>query len=181
MTDKDILAITRPDPILFKLYMIRSILSGPFIFIVLPIHYFRYHSMRYTFDEDGVNMQWGVLFKREVNLTYARIQDIHLTSGPIQRWLGLTDVQIQTASGSAAAEMVIEGIPGYSALRDFLYRRMRGAREEQGAAGGASAGTPSLAADGEVMALLQGICEELRGARQALEAIAPQGGEDAHV
>ena len=180
MKDSDVFAITRPNPILMTLYLIRSVLSGPAIFIVLPIHYFRYHSMRYHFDEDGVHMQWGVLFKREVNLTYARIQDIHLTSGPIQRWLGMTDLQIQTASGSASAEMVIEGILEYEALRDFLYRRMRGAREEQGA-GGASAGTPSLAADAEVMALLQGICEEMRGARQALEAIAPQGGEDAHV
>ena len=33
---------------------------------------------------------------------------------------------IQTASGSAGAEMSIQGIKEFSELRDFLYSRMRG-------------------------------------------------------
>jgi len=50
-------------------------------------------------------MKVGILFRREVNLTYARIQDIHLRSGLIQRWLRLANVQIQTASGSSGPEL----------------------------------------------------------------------------
>ena len=71
-------------------------------------------------------MRWGILFRREINLTYTRIQDIHLVSNLIERWLGLARVQIQTASGSSSAEMTIEGIKDYERVRDFLYTKMRG-------------------------------------------------------
>lgn len=78
-----ILALERPEPALFKLYLIRAILSGPLIFLTLPLLYFRYHTLRYRFDAEGIHMKVGILFRREVNVTYARIQDIHLSSGII--------------------------------------------------------------------------------------------------
>ena len=65
-------------------------------------------------------MRWGILFRREVSLTYRRIQDIHLRSGILQRWLGLADILVQTASGSAGAEMTIEGLQEYEQVREFL-------------------------------------------------------------
>ncbi len=71
-------------------------------------------------------MRWGVLFQREVLLTYRRIQDIHVTRDLIQRWLGLATVSIQTASGSSSPEMKIEGILQAEELRDYLYQKMRG-------------------------------------------------------
>jgi putative membrane protein len=58
-------------------------------------------------------MRWAYLFRREVSLTYARIQDLHLVSNVIERWLGLGRIQVQTASGSAEAEMTIEGLQDY--------------------------------------------------------------------
>ena len=75
-------------------------------------------------------MSWGVLFKQEVYLTYRRIQDIHLTRNLLQRWMGLAKISLQTASGSSKAEMSIEGVLQAEQLRDFLYSRMRGAKNE---------------------------------------------------
>jgi membrane protein YdbS with pleckstrin-like domain len=118
-----------PDARLLKYYLLGSLLIGPFFWVILIPSYFRYHTLRYRFDEEGVSMRWGILFRREITLNYARIQDIHLTSNIVERWLGLAKIQIQTASGSASAEMTIEGLPEYEAIRDFLYIRMRGARE----------------------------------------------------
>jgi putative membrane protein len=89
---------------------------------------FKYHTLKYRFEDDGMSMSWGVLFRHEVHLTYRRIQDIHLTRNLIQRWLGLATVSIQTASGSSSPEMNIEGILEAEQLRDYLYTRMRGAR-----------------------------------------------------
>ena len=43
-----------------------------------------------TFDTDGIHMKWGIVFRREVLLNYSRIQDIHLRSNLIERWLGLS-------------------------------------------------------------------------------------------
>ena len=57
--------------------------------------------MRYRFDTDGIHMRWGIVFRRDVLLNYSRIQDIHLRSNLIERWLGLARIEIQTASGSA--------------------------------------------------------------------------------
>jgi putative membrane protein len=172
-----IFALERPDPALWKLYVIRAILSGPGIVFAFPYLYFRYHTLRYRFDDEGIHMKVGILFRREVNLTYARIQDIHLRSGFIQRWLGLADVQVQTASGNAGAELVIEGFREYEQIRDFLYTRMRGARGGVQAVGTAS---ESRAAAGEAPAgmveVLAQIRDELRRTREALEG--KKGGGD---
>jgi putative membrane protein len=141
----------------------------------MPLLFFRYETMRFRFDAEGIHMRWGILFRRQVNLTYARIQDIHLTSGLIQRWLGLADVKIQTASGSADAEMTLEGLLEFEAVRDFLYARMRGYRN-------ASRGVhdrPAPAAsggEGDAAALLREAIDELRAVRVALERRMPRGG-----
>ncbi len=73
-------------------------------------------------------MRWGVLFRREISLNYPRIQDIHLTSNFVERWLGLARLQLQTAAGSATAEMTIEGLEQVEQIRDYLYSRMRDRR-----------------------------------------------------
>ena len=182
-------AIERPHPALWTYYIILAIFTGPGIVIMLPYLYFRYHTLRYRFDEEGIHMKVGVLFRRETNLTYSRIQDIHLRSGILQRWLGLANVQIQTASGSSGPECVVEGFKEYEAIRDFLYTRMRGYQVHQGsprpsaeevhaaAASSASRDIPApLAAasssggDAEAVSLLLGIRDELRRTRELLEA-----------
>ncbi len=124
----DVLSIHRPSPALFRYYVLSSFLLGPLFFVPLIYLYFRYHTMRYDFDDEGISMRWGILFRREITLTYARIQDIHLTSNLIERWLGLARIQIQTASASSSAEMTLEGLHEFEAVRDFLYSKMRGVR-----------------------------------------------------
>ena len=161
----EIFEIERPAPSLLKLYILRSFLSGPLIVLVLPILYFRYQTLRYSFDEEGISMKWGILFRREINLTFARIQDIHLSSGVLQRWLGLADIQVQTASGSAGAEMIIEGLHEFEDVRNYLYARMRG-HDVDG--DGVADDVPDGAA--EAIKLLHEIRDELRRTREAVQA-----------
>ncbi|MGZ5567738.1 MAG: PH domain-containing protein [Limisphaerales bacterium] len=166
-----IFQLERPHPALWKYYIIFAVLSGPLIIILFPYFYFRYHTLRYRFDEEGIHMKVGILFRQETNLTYARIQDIHLRSGFIQRWLGLANVEIQTASGSAGAELVIEGFKEYEMIRDFLYTRMRGYK---GALATASAQhapiVPGNLQSADAVALLLSIRDELRRTRELVEA-----------
>jgi putative membrane protein len=153
----------RPDRRLFTYYALGSLLLGPgFFFALIPL-YFRYHTLRYGIDEEGITARWGILFRREVLLTYARIQDIHLTSNLVERWLGLAKVKVQTASGSASAELTIEGMPQYDAIRDFLYGRMRGAKGRPAEGPGEDAAGP-----GELAAALRQVAEEVRAMRLAL-------------
>jgi putative membrane protein len=121
--------ISRPDPSLLNYYILCCAFLGPLFPIPFIPLYLKYHTLRYKFDEEGISMSWGILFRREVVLTYRRIQDIHLTRNLFQRWMGLATVSIQTASGNSGAEMSIEGILEAEALRDFHYGRMRGVRE----------------------------------------------------
>lgn len=166
-----VLAIERPHPKLMRLYWLRCLVFPPFSLLALPVLYFRYHTMRYRFDDEGVSMSWGILFRREVSLSYGRIQDIHLTSGIFQRWLGLADLHIQTASGTAAAEMTIEGLLEFEAVRDFLYSRMRGVRKSDATAP-VSASAPSVSVGGsqEIVAALREVTAELRATRAALQS-----------
>lgn len=184
-TDSEkVLALERPDSALWTYYILCALLTGPGLVVMLPYFYFRYYTLRYRFDAEGIHMRVGLLFRREVNLTYARIQDIHLRSGIIQRWLGIANLEIQTASGSASAELVIEGFKEFEAIRDFLYTRMRGYQGQNAVAAVAplqgSAGT--AANDAEVISLLLEIRDELRLTRQALESrSAERGNGSSHV
>ena len=149
-----------------KYYVLESLILGPLFLLWLLPRSFRYRSLHYRFDEEGVSMSWGVLFHRQVSLTYGRIQDIHLQSNLFERRLGLAKVKIQTAAGSSTAEMTIEGLRNYDEVRDFLYTRMRGARglelpmeAEEKTGGGAS----------ELVAALDQVTDEIRGLRRDLE------------
>src|SRR5262245_53671470 len=172
LDEQKILALERPHPALWKYYIVTAILTGPAIVFTLPYLFFRYYTLRYRFDAEGIHMRVGILFRREVNLTYARIQDIHLRSGIIQRWLGLANLEIQTASGSATAELVIEGFKEFEAIRDFLYTRMRGyqTRHTPAASSALATGTGNQA---EMVLLLLGIRDELRRTRELLETVKP--------
>jgi putative membrane protein len=156
-------SITRPDPALLTYYLIVSLLTVVGFPLVFPIYYFKYHTLKYAFDDKGVSMSWGILFHRQIYLTYRRIQDIHVSRNIIHRKLGLAAVAVQTASGSAGAEMTIEGIRHPEVLRDYLYSQMRGAKEE--AEDGGDRGAAERP-DDEALALLMEIRDQLRALRE---------------
>ena len=148
--DDAVLAIERPAPALLVYYSLLCAVLIPLLpvaLVVWLVNYFRYRTLRYRFDDQGISMRWGILFRREILLNYARIQDIHLVSNILERHLGLARIQVQTASGSATPEMTIEGLHEFEAVRDFLYARMRGTRD---AVGNGRATTPEAASPGPV-------------------------------
>src|SRR6476661_1514705 len=140
-----IAVINRPCPALMKYYILKALATTFAAPVTLVLFYFRFHTMRYRFDAEGIHMRWGILMRHEVMLNYSRIQDIQLRSNVFERWLGLARIEIQTASGSAGSEMVLEGLLNFVAVRDFLYSRMRGARHA-GEAKAALAAPESVAA-----------------------------------
>ena len=170
--------ITRPDPALLRYYILTTAVATlcivPLTLILLLPSLFKFRTLRYKFDDEGVSMAWGVLFRREINLTYRRIQDIHVTRNLFQRWMGLATVAIQTASGSAGPEMSIEGILEVDELRDFLYSKMRGARGEEEEA---APGEPGSVPDDEALQLLREIRDGLSAMRSAGGRAGRPGGE----
>ena len=136
---------------------------------IIPL-WIKYRTLRYRFDDEGIWRAQGILWRREVNVAYRRIQDIQLTSGILQRWLGLATVSIQTAAGSSNPEVTIEGVLEAEARRNPLYTKMRGVRDHgPGAAHHAAALAPESSAaaaghtpDDEALALLTDIRDALR-------------------
>ena len=158
----EIARLERPREQLLTWYFLRA-LATLFLFpLTMLVLYFRYHTMRYKFDEDGIHMSWGILMRHEIMLNYSRIQDIQLHSNVIERWLGLTRIEVQTAAGASDSEMTLEGLPNPEVMRDFLYSRMRGAHTAAPAA--------TNTAPEPLQGVLLEIASELRSIREVLEA-----------
>jgi putative membrane protein len=153
----EIAAITRPVDHLMSYYICKAIATTFAFPVTVIVFYFRYYTMRYQFSEEGIRMSWGILFRHEIVLNYARIQDIHLRSNAIERYLGLARIEIQTASGSSSSVMTLEGLPDPNRMRDFLYSRMRGATGHKP--------TP----ESDLAAILLQSAAELHAIRAALE------------
>lgn len=83
----------------------------------------RVRSFGYAERGDDLLVTSGIMFRRLVIVPYGRMQLVDVKAGPIDRWLGVTTVQLHTASATTDAS-----IPGLepdvaAALRDRLARR----------------------------------------------------------
>jgi putative membrane protein len=171
--EEKIRALDRPDPSLWKYYMVATLptlLFPPVTLVSLFLGWVRYSTLRYTFTEEGVSMRWGRLFRREVILNYARIQDIHLRSNIVERWFGLTRILVQTASGNSGAEMTIEGLKEYEAVRDFLYSKMRGVSDASDSIGSTPSDGAPRVGEVELAEALREVAREIQMTREAIEA-----------
>lgn len=172
--ERRVMQITRPKPELLKLYLLYSILAVVAFPVVFPILYFKYHTLKFRFDREGVGVSFGILFRREHYLTYARIQDIHLTRDLFERWLGIGSVEIQTASGGSGGDLAITGTDQFELIRDYLYIKMRGAHSHDSHDANARAASTATAAGGaaatspELIAALGEATEAIRAAARAL-------------
>src|SRR3954451_4883721 len=97
--------IERPSSPLWKYYVLVAIASNVAFPVTIVLLFFRYHTMRYRFDAEGIHMRWGILMRHEVMLYYSRIQDIQLRANVVGRGPGRGRFEINTASGSAATQM----------------------------------------------------------------------------
>ena len=83
----------------------------------------RVRSFGYSERGDDLLVTSGIMFRRLVSVPYGRMQLVDVKAGPIDRWLGVTTVQLHTAAATTDAK-----IPGLvpdvaAALRDRLAQR----------------------------------------------------------
>ena len=162
---QELALLERPEPKLRTYYTLASFLWGPLFPIALIMYYGRYRSLHYSFDEQGITVDWGTFNHHEISVDYARIQDLHLRSNVVERWLGLARIEIQTASSNKGAELVIEGFSNYLRIRDHLYAMMA---QNKSADTSARHTAQSGAYDAELAQTLAAIAEEVKAIRQQL-------------
>jgi uncharacterized protein len=123
--------------ILILLFIIPAFLILCFVWAKLT-----YRFYRYELTEDGFRKESGVVYKKYVTIPYDRIQNVDIYRGIMARFLGLSDLQIQTAGYSAVVTRFgvsgagAEGrLPGLSVeaaeqLRDEVIRRARQSKNQ---------------------------------------------------
>ena len=99
------------------------------MFIILRYVWARlvYHFYRYELLDVALRKERGILYKRYVSIPYNRVQNVDISRSILERILGLSTLQIQTAgkSGVVGAESVLPGLSQEIAesLRDELIKR----------------------------------------------------------
>jgi uncharacterized membrane protein YdbT with pleckstrin-like domain len=105
-----------------------AILLGLFAFFTTRLEY----DVRYYLITDrSLRIREGVWTINEITLTYANIQHMEIKQGPIQQMLGISDLVVRTAGGSAplqaeqAGQMlghrgVLRGIENAEEIRDLI-------------------------------------------------------------
>ena len=100
---------------------------------------FYFRTLVYTVGEDGLRIQRGLFWTRDMVIRYGRITSVSIDRGPLERLYGLAHVSIQTAGHGAAseAEGKLVGLSNPQAVQRKLERHLaaHGAAREEADAG----------------------------------------------
>ena len=154
--------------------------------VTLAIIRLDYELRWYVVTDRAARLREGVLTLTEMTFTLLNVQDIRIHQGPLQRLLGLADVELRTAGGSdgtAAGESHgsatsrnlhlarFRGVDNAEMIRDLVLQRMKRARD-------AGLGDPDDAARTEAAgpSALERAARELMAESTALRRAASQLG-----
>lgn len=97
-----------------RLALVAAVLAGALIAFGLQwIVSIRYRYWRYGLAEDVLILERGVWTRKRSMTPYFRVQNVDITQGPLERWLGLKHLTIRTAS--AFTDASIPGLDGAAA------------------------------------------------------------------
>ncbi len=108
----------------------------PFTFFLQRLDY----RMRwYIVTDRSLRIRSGVWSVEEQTMTFANIQDLAVTAGPLQGFLGLADVEVRSAGGGKVRSKEgglmpshvarFAGVDNAEALRDLILARLRHYRD----------------------------------------------------
>lgn len=96
----------------------------------------------YLVTDRSLRLREGILNVREMTITFANIQNISISQGPIQRALGIADLRVDTAGGSSGARKdhkggtthslhtaFFRGVDNANAIRELIQARLRALKD----------------------------------------------------
>jgi membrane protein YdbS with pleckstrin-like domain len=144
------------------------LLSAFFTFLQQRMNY----ELRwYVVTDRCLRVRRGILNVHEITTTFANIQEVRLSSGPLQKLLGLADVEVHSAGGGAGKGSSnshvarFEGVDNAPEIRDFILLRLRQYRDS--GLGERDHSRPSAISDGS-QAAAELVLIEARALRAAL-------------
>jgi membrane protein YdbS with pleckstrin-like domain len=118
-----------------------ALVAGAFcVFLAsIPITYFlqrlNYEMRWYIVTDRSLRIRSGVVWLQEMTMTFANIQGIRVNANPIERLLGLANVEVQSAGGggshhahgtpSSGHVAKFEGVDNAAVIRDLIIERLR--------------------------------------------------------
>ncbi len=135
----------------------------------------------YVVTDRSLRLRYGLLTVRELTMSFANLQQVVVSQGPLQRLLGLSDVKVQSAGGGAQPGHRGQGhqslhtglfhaVDDAEEVRDLIVERLRLFRETGlGDPDELSrrAGQPTAPDDRPALAAAKGLLAEARALRTA--------------
>ena len=132
----------------------------------------------YLVTDRSLRLREGIVHVREMTVTFANIQNISISQGPIQRALGIADLRVDTAGGASQKgrkgegmsqnlhTAFFRGVDNANAIRELIQTRQR-ALKDSGL--GDREKVNSIAGDSgnEFVAALRAVAAEATALRQA--------------
>jgi putative membrane protein len=82
----------------------------------------RYISFRYRYEERELVVRWGLIFKNERHIPYARIQNLDAVQNPVHRLFGVMKVRLETGAGrEPEATMSVLPLEAFDEMRRRVF------------------------------------------------------------
>jgi uncharacterized membrane protein YdbT with pleckstrin-like domain len=142
-----------------------------------------YEKRWYLVTDRSLRIREGVGTVREITFTFANIQNLSVTQGPIQRLLGIADLKVETAGGGSVAGQqqhpglnlhtaYFRGIDNAEEVKQLIATRMRAHRDAGlGDHEGREQQNTGVAAATPVIEVLDAVLTEATALRRAAEAV----------
>ncbi len=138
----------------------------------------------YVVTDRSLRVREGILNVREMTVTFANIQNISISQGPIQRAIGIADLRVDTAGGGGSTSDKKEstadlhtawfrGIDNADQIRSLIQARLH-ALKDAGLGDRDDVARPAVAFDvqtPELVTALRGIADEAAALRVAVAMI----------
>ncbi|MBI5478003.1 MAG: PH domain-containing protein [Deltaproteobacteria bacterium] len=128
----------------------------------------------YLIGDRSLRVRQGALVQREVTLSFANVQNVEVTQGPLERLFGFKSLKVTTAGGSRSPhkkelwnshEAVLAGLTNAEEIRDLVMESLR--RRRDAGLGDADDAAPAALAPGLLVEVLQA-ARELRVAAESV-------------
>jgi uncharacterized membrane protein YdbT with pleckstrin-like domain len=152
-------------------------------FLILRLDY---EQRWYIVSDRSLRIREGLVRLHEKTMTFANVQQVGIRQNPIQRWLGIADVEVRTAGGGQKKEDhdrdddhhvgVLRGVSDAEAIRDLVQDRLKhykdsglGDPDHHTPAPALRPAAPSALGSTELAAAAAALRDEARALRQTLE------------
>ena len=168
--------------------------GGILIFLAqIPVTYaavrLEFELRWYIVTDRSLRIRSGLVSMQETTMSFANLQQVSVSQGPVQRYLGIADVQVESAGGGGGGEPghkrddslhtgIFHGVNNANEIRDLILERLRlfrqaglGDPDDHHQAAASAAHSPAAAnqiASADALAAAKELLVETRALRTAL-------------